>query len=61
MFLGWFSTKFKVFFADLKSKIAATAGHSLTLNHMGNTYKDLLLRNHAVNDPLQNCFFDGSL
>ena len=55
----------KVFFlfADLKSKMATTPGHSLTLDPMGNMYKDLLLRNHGVseNDLLQKCSLDGPL
>ena len=52
-----------VFGADAESKMAATAGQSLTLDPMGNMYKDLLLRNHGVieNDPLQKCSLDGLL
>ena len=38
------------FFADPKSKMATTAGHSLTLDPMGNTFKNLLLRNYNVNE-----------
>ena len=51
------------FGVDLKSKIAATAGHSLTLDPMGNTFKDLLLRNNKVNenDRLQKYYLDGPL
>ena len=35
MIIGRSSTKFKVFYADRKSKMAATAGNRLTLNPMG--------------------------
>ena len=35
----------RVFGADPKSKMAATAGQSLTLDLIGNTLKDLLLGN----------------
>ena len=55
--------KVYLFFFDPKSKMATIAGHSLTLDPIGNTYKDLLLRSHKVNenDPLQKCSLDGSL
>jgi hypothetical protein len=35
MIIGRSSTKFRFFYADRKSKMAATAGHRLTLNPMG--------------------------
>jgi hypothetical protein len=35
-----------VFYADRKSKMAATAGHRLTLDPMGKMFKCLLLRNY---------------
>ena len=35
----------RVFDADRNSKMAATVEHSLTLDPMGNTLKDLLLGN----------------
>jgi hypothetical protein len=35
MIIGRSSTKCKFFYADRKSKMAATAGHILTLNPMG--------------------------
>jgi hypothetical protein len=35
MIIGRSSTKFKVFYADRKSKMAATAGNRLTLDPMG--------------------------
>ena len=41
--------KVYVFFADRKSKMAATAEHSLTLDPMGHTFEDLLLRNQRMN------------
>ena len=33
--IGWSSTKVLFFYADRKSKMAATAGHSITLDPMG--------------------------
>jgi hypothetical protein len=38
--------KIYVFYVDRKSKMAATAGHRLTLNPMGKMFKCLLLRNY---------------
>jgi hypothetical protein len=35
MFIGWSSTKFRFFCSDIKWKMAATAGLSLTLDPMG--------------------------
>ena len=35
MIIGTYSTKFLFFYADLKFKMAATAGHRLTLDTMG--------------------------
>ena len=35
MIIGRSSTKFSVFYADRKSKMASTAGHRLTLDPMG--------------------------
>jgi hypothetical protein len=35
MFIGWSSTKFRFFCSDIKWKMAATAGLSLTLHPMG--------------------------
>jgi hypothetical protein len=32
---SWISDRFSVFYADQKSKMAATAGHRLTLDPMG--------------------------
>ena len=37
------------FHADRKSKMAATAGHSLTLDPMGKTVENLLLINNGDN------------
>ena len=39
----------KVFCSDMKFKMAATAGLSLTLDPMGNSHTNLLLRNHWAN------------
>ena len=39
-----------VFGADPKSKMASTAGQSLTLDLMGNTFKDLLVRNYTTEE-----------
>jgi hypothetical protein len=39
--------KLNVFCSDMKFKMAATAGLSLTLDPMGNSHKNLLLRNHG--------------
>jgi hypothetical protein len=36
MIIGRSSTKILFFYADRKSKMATTAGHRLTLDHMGN-------------------------
>ena len=44
-----------VFGADPKSKRAATAGQSLTLDPMGNTFKDLLVRNYTADGIVLLC------
>jgi hypothetical protein len=40
MFIGWSSTNFKVFGSDMKFKMAATAGLSLTLDPMGKMFQN---------------------
>ena len=45
-FIGWSSTKCVFFYADRKFKMAATAGHRLTLEPYGKMFKCLLLRNY---------------
>ena len=46
MIIGRSSTKFLLFYADRKFKMAATTGHRLTLDPMGKCFKCLLLRNY---------------
>ena len=40
MFIGWSSTNFTVFCSDMKFKMAATAGLSLTLDPMGKMFQN---------------------
>ena len=44
-----------VFGADPKFKMAATAGQSLTLDPIGNTFKDLLVRNYTADVDVLWC------
>jgi hypothetical protein len=39
MFIEWSSTKYTFFFSDMKFKMAATAGLSLTLDPMGKMFQ----------------------
>ena len=40
MFIGWSSTNFKFFYSDMKFKMAATEGLSLTLDRMGKMFQN---------------------
>ena len=40
MFIGWSSTNFAFFGSDMKFKMAATAGLSLTLDPMGKMFQN---------------------
>ena len=43
MIIGMSSTKYLFFYADRKSKMAATTGHSINTDHMGKIQKYILL------------------
>ena len=49
MMTGWSSTKFVIFCADRKFKMAATGRLSLTLDPMVISFKDLFVRNYSTN------------
>ena len=68
MIIGRSSTKFLFFYADRKFKMAATAGHRLTLDPMGkcsnaffskttNIIKAKLYKNCSLDGPLQTLRF----
>jgi hypothetical protein len=60
MIIGRSSTKFRFFYADRKSKMAATAGHRLTLNPMGicsNAFFSETTNMIKVDGPLQTLGF----
>jgi hypothetical protein len=51
-FIGWSSTNFRFFF-DMKFKVAATAGLSLTLDSMWKMFQNASLKPHGQLKP--NC------
>jgi hypothetical protein len=63
MIIGRSSTKFLFFYADRKFKMAATAGHRLTLDPNGKMFKCLLLRNYKYDQSqtVHECSLDGHL
>ena len=61
MIIGRSSTKFLFFNADRKFKMAATAGHRLTLDPMGKCSNAFISDTNMINQTAHECSLDGPL
>ena len=62
MIIGRSSTKFLVFYADRKFKMATTAGHRLTLDPMGKCSNAFFSETtNMIKAKLHECSLDGPL